>query len=238
MANTWFKFKQFTIGQGQTAMKVGTDGVLLGAWTDVVNKSKILDIGTGTGLIALMLAQRNQDAIIDAVELDTAGSIQAKENLSNSDWSNRLFVINQSIQEFSQETTKTYDLIVSNPPYFENSFSANTTQRQMARATDSLSFEELISCSKKLLKQEGSFALIIPSDNSKSFINQCKDESLFLKRRCHIYPKLDSEIKRVLLEFSFTESNIQESKLVIEPHRRHEYSEAYIELTKDFYLKF
>ena len=238
MANSWFKFKQFTIEQGQSAMKVGTDGVLLGAWANVEDKNRILDIGTGTGLIALMLAQRNSNAQIDAVEIDKLASEQARGNFDNSNWAERLNNYNLSIQDFVLQTQLKYDFIISNPPYFEHSYSAKTIQRQTARETITLNFSELIAAVQKILEKEGSFAVILPYSATDGFINLTKQAGLYLNYRTNIYPTLKSEIKRVLLEFSFVENKYAEDKLVIEPTTRHKYSNEYKELTKDFYLKF
>ena len=165
MANSWFKFKQFTIHQNDTAMKVGTDGVLLGAWTKIkTDTQNILDIGTGTGLIALMLAQKTlSSSQIDAVELDQLAYQQAKENFKLSNWSQKLQAINQSIQEFTINTSKKYDLIISNPPFFRNSFASKNTQRQIARHTDSLSYDDLLYSVKKILLDDGIFQLSFPS---------------------------------------------------------------------------
>lgn len=238
MANSWFKFKQFTIEQGQSAMKVGTDGVLLGAWAKIEDKKRILDIGTGTGLIALMLAQRSSNAQIDAVEIDKLASEQAKYNFENSKWNNRLEIFNLSIQDFVKYSSAKYDYIISNPPYFEHSYAAKTVQRQMARETVSLSFQELIDSVQKLLKKEGRFAVILPYTAISNFITLVSEINLHLKYRTNIYPTLNSDIKRVLLEFSFKEIEVLEDSLVIEPTTRHEYSKEYKKLTKDFYLKF
>lgn len=238
MANDWFEFKQFKVFQGKAAMKVGTDGVLLGAWTEIDEHSDILDIGTGTGLIALMCAQRSIDSTIDAVELDLAASEQAQENFTLSPWFKRLNVINVSIQDYTQQTIKQYDLIVSNPPFFAPSYKAKSSQRQMARDNESLSFENLLACVKKLLKEDGSFSVILPFDVSSDFVNQAEAFKLYLNRESQVLPTNKSNPKRVLMDFSFSSKTIVKDQLVIEPSQRHEYSEAYIDLCKDFYLKF
>ena len=238
MANSWFKFKQFTIEQGQSAMKVGTDGVLLGAWVKIEDKKQILDVGSGTGLIALMLAQRSSNAQIDAVEIDKLASEQAKSNFENSKWNNRLEIFNLSLQDFAKHSSTKYDYIISNPPYFEHSYAAKTVQRQTARETVSLSFQELIASVQKLLKKEGRFAVILPYTAINDFIILATKVDLYLNYRTNIYPTLESKIKRVLLQFSFKNKEVEEDSLVIEPTTRHEYSEEYKELTKDFYLKF
>ena len=238
MANSWFRFKQFTIEQGKSAMKVGTDGVLLGAWVDISSVTNILDIGTGTGLIALMLAQRTPLSNITAIEIDHLASEQALENFQNSPWSNRLSLFNQSVQIYAKDTSRSFDLIVSNPPYFENILTSDNTQRQIARHTNTLSFEELLEVVRKLLMANGIFSVILPYSLKSTFVELAKQQSLFLNKITHVYSTNKSEIKRVLLSFSFKKTEIKKDALVIEPDKRHQYSKEYIQMTEDFYLNF
>jgi tRNA1Val (adenine37-N6)-methyltransferase len=230
-----FQFKQFSIAQQHTAMKVGTDGVLLGAWSKTL-EGNILDIGTGTGLIALMLAQRTKTALIDAIEMDAIASEEAQENFKNSKWKTRLKVIHSTIQNY--HPTKKYDVIVSNPPFFINSTKAPNNLRNNARHTDELSFIELIVSVKRLLSTSGIFSLILPTEEANQFISLANQNGLFLTRRCLVKPNPTKASKRVIMEFSFTETNILEETLTIETENRHEYTKEYITLTKDFYLKF
>ncbi len=239
MANSWFQFKQFKIEQGQTAMKVGTDGVMLGAWAEISNSKTILDIGTGTGLIALMCAQRNSSARIVGIEIDQEASIQATENFNNSNWSDRLFVKNIAVQDFAHNNISKFDAIISNPPFFENAFKAKNTKRHTARHTDSLSFSDLLSVSSKLLSEEGFFSLIIPAESRNKFIEEAKKYSLYLLKRLDVYPTNQSlSAKRSLLTFAKVEQSPTIDVLIIEPEKRHQYSDTYIELTKAFYLNF
>jgi len=241
VANSWFKFKQFTIHQNDTAMKVGTDGVLLGAWTKIkTDTQNILDIGTGTGLIALMLAQKTlSSSQIDAVELDQLAYQQAKENFKLSNWSQKLQAINQSIQEFTINTSKKYDLIISNPPFFRNSFASKNTQRQIARHTDSLSYDDLLYSVKRILLDDGIFSVIIPFDSKNIFVEGALKNHLFLNRETFVFPNIYStKAKRVLLSFSKKDTPKISDSLIIELNQRHLYSEQYKELTKDFYLNF
>ncbi len=239
MANSWFQFKQFKIEQGKTAMKVGTDGVLLGAWAKISKAKNILDIGTGTGLLALMCAQRNNEAQIIGVEIDQDASHQAKENFMASNWSNRLVVINESIQSFSKNNVLKFDAIVSNPPFFENAFKSENNQRQTARHTDRLSFLDLLSVAAQLLTKEGFFSLIIPSEIRNTLIQDAEKQGLYLYRRLDIYPTNQStSAKRSLLTFKKQEGRAEIDALIIEPQKRHQYSDAYIDLTKEFYLNF
>lgn len=230
-----FLFKQFSITQENTAMKVGTDGVLLGAWSKAI-EGKILDIGTGTGLIALMLAQRTKTALIDAIEIDKLASEDAQKNFDNSVWKERLISFNSPLQDFQPQ--KEYDLIISNPPFFINATKAPEINRNNARHTDSLSFDELISSVKRLLANTGIFSLILPINEANHFIELAQLNKLFLNRKCLVKPSPTKAAKRTLMEFSFTKKEIVEEELTIETENRHEYTKEYISLTKDFYLKF
>ena len=235
-----FRFKQFTIDQDNTAMKVGTDGVLLGAWCSVDNyPDSILDIGSGTGVIALMLAQRSDAMTIDAVEIDENAYEQTVDNFEKSDWGDRLYCYNASFQEFANEIAEeqaSYDLIVSNPPFYTDEFETNNAARNKARFTTSLSFEELICGVSKILSPLGKYVVIIPFKEEEHFIHLAKQYTLFLTRVCRVQGNPSSEIKRSLLEFSFNQTAIKVAHLIIEAGR-HQYTEDYINLTKDFYLK-
>ena len=235
-----FKFKEFTIHQDKTAMKVGTDGVLLGAWCSVDDyPDTILDIGSGTGVISLMIAQRSDAMTIDAVEVDENAYEQTVENFEKSDWGDRLYCYNATFNEFADEIgeeEETYDLIVSNPPFYTDDFETEDDARNKARFTSSLSFEELIRGVSKILSENGVFSVVVPFKEEESFINLTKEKKLFLNRICRVKGKVTSEIKRSLMEFSFIEKVIEEKILVIEIER-HKYTEDYINLTKEFYLK-
>ncbi len=235
-----FKFKEFTIHQEKTAMKVGTDAVLLGAWCSVENyPDTILDIGAGTGIVALMIAQRSDALTIDAVELDEDAYEQTVDNFEKSDWGDRLYCYNASFQEFAEEIAEeeeTYDLIVSNPPFYTDEYETEDAARNKARFTSSLSFEELIMGVSNILSENGVFSVIIPFKEEESFINTATKYKLFLNKVCRVQGNETSEIKRSLLSFSFEELKIEETSLIIEVDR-HKYTEDYINLTKDFYLK-
>lgn len=235
-----FRFKEFEIHQEKTAMKVGTDGVLLGAWCSLESDPEsILDIGSGTGLIALMLAQRSNAETIDAVELDENAYEQTVENFERSDWADRLFCYHSSFQEFAQEMAEEgekYDLIVSNPPFYTDAFETEDDSRNKARFTSSLSFEALLQGANSLLSLSGRFTIIIPFKEEQTFIHLAKASNLFVARICRVRGTATSEIKRSLLEFTFQDVLTIEEELVIEISR-HQYTEKYKELTKDFYLK-
>lgn len=233
-----FKFKEFEIHQDKTAMKIGTDAVLLGAWCTLKNyPDTILDIGSGTGIIALMLAQRSNASTIDAVEIEPNAYEQTVENFEQSDWGDRLFCYNTSFTEFANEMAEEeYNLIVSNPPFYNDEFETEDLARNKARFTTSLSFKELIEGVRDLLSKEGLFSVIIPFKEEEEFIQIAKLNNLFPNKICHVKGNENSQFKRSLLEFSFIESDIIQEELVIEKERHH-YTDAYINLTKDFYLK-
>lgn len=235
--NKPFQFKQFTIQQDKAAMKIGTDGVLLGAWVNLdSNPFSILDIGAGTGLIALMLAQRANAEIIDAIELNEEAYEQTVENFECSDWGDRLFCYHSSFQEFANEMEKPYDLIISNPPFYTATFKELEKKRAMARHTVSLTYKELLKYTSKLLSLNGSCAFIIPYSEEEKFKEIAKRHKLFPNRITRVRGTKNSLVKRSLLQFSFTEQAIVLDELVIELER-HVYTSEYKGLVKDFYLK-
>ena len=229
-----FRFKQFAVAQEQTAMKVGTDGVLLGAWADIKTAKNILDIGTGTGLLALMCAQRQPLAHIDALEIDPAAARQATENFDNSNWSERLHLIQTDFNLFISE--KKYDVIISNPPYFDEKTSNLNKQRNLARHNQHLTLEMLISRSKTMLQPNGNIQLILPADKLNHLKQICQREQLYLNKICYVKGHTSAKIKRILIKISGIVAPLKEKYLIIE-YARHRYTEDYIRLTRDFYLK-
>lgn len=235
MSRTPFKFKQFDIFQDNTAMKVGTDGVLLGSWTNIYKGKRILDIGTGTGLIALMLAQRFPETTIDAIEIDESAYLQATENFQNSIFKQRLKVFNIPIQEYNPN--EKYDLIVSNPPFFSVNDLVEFDSRKQARQQTTLTFSELLDKTSLLLNRNGVASFVIPYDQKDLYIDIASKKSLYISRILYVRGNKNSSLKRVLLEFSFDKKEIvEEDELIIELDR-HQYSDEYINLTKEFYLK-
>ena len=236
MPNPFFRFKQFTIRQENAAMKVGTDGVLLGAWAEVSGAKTILDIGTGTGLIAIMLAQRSQTKI-DAVEIDEASFIQAKENVTRCPWSSRIALYHNSFQGFSSEQNVNYDLIVSNPPYFIKSLKSPQAARNSARHNQELSQDDLVEGVVKLLKNEGIFSAIFPYIEGNIFVAKAAAKGLFCSKRVNVIGKQGTGVKRLLLEFRKQKLPFEESELTIRD-KDDGFTQEYRLLTKDFYLAF
>jgi tRNA1Val (adenine37-N6)-methyltransferase len=232
-----FKFKQFTIQQDRCAMKVGTDGVLLGAWAPVEhNPFSILDIGAGTGLIALMLAQRSHAEQIDALEIDEDAYEQCVDNFEDSPWGDRLFCYHAGLDEFMEEPEDEYDLIVSNPPFYTDDYKSGDEQRDTARFADALPFEDLAEAASILLSDIGIFAVIIPYKEEERFIALAAENELFPIKITHVKGTPSSEIKRSLIAFSREEKEPAIDELVIET-ARHQYTPEYTALTQDFYLK-
>ncbi len=233
-----FQFKQFSLEQNRCAMKIGTDGVLLGAWTPIENNPfSILDIGTGTGIIALMLAQRSSADQIDALEIDEDAYEQATDNFENSPWNDRLFCFHAGLDEFVEEPEDEYDLIVSNPPFYSEDYKSSNDQRDLARFQDAMPFEDLIEAAVLLLSENGIFSVIIPFKEESTFLTLAKESELFPLKITRVKGTLTSEIKRSLLAFSRNEiSNFPIDELIIET-ARHIYTPEYIALTQDFYLK-
>ncbi|WP_452597718.1 tRNA1(Val) (adenine(37)-N6)-methyltransferase [Pontimicrobium sp. MEBiC01747] len=237
MSKMPFKFKQFEVNQDQCAMKIGTDGVLLGAWATIKNKPfSVLDIGAGTGIIGLMLAQRSDAEIIDALEIDELAYEQCVDNFEASPWGDRLFCYHADLAEFTEEIDDKYDLIISNPPFYSEDFKTDNTQRDLARFTDAMPFEHLVDSASKLLAEQGSFCTIIPFKEEAHFITLASKVNLHVNTILRVRGNAQTELKRSLIELSFNKSTIKSSELTIET-ARHEYTEDYINLTKDFYLK-
>nr|WP_294773577.1 methyltransferase [uncultured Flavobacterium sp.] len=234
-----FQFKQFSIQQDRCAMKVGTDGVLLGAWTPIKHHPfSVLDIGSGTGILALMLAQRSHAEQIDAIEIDENAFEQCVDNFENSPWNDRLFCFHASLDDFMEDLEdEEYDLIVSNPPFYSEDYKTENESRDLARFQDALPFEDLIEAASVLLSENGIFSVIIPFKEEERFIALAKECNLFPFKITRVKGTPTTEIKRSLLAFSFAEKKeIVLDELIIET-ARHQYTEDYVTLTKDFYLK-
>ena len=232
-----FDFKQFSVQQDRCAMKIGTDGVLLGAWVSLEKKPQsILDIGSGTGILSLQLAQRCFAETLDAIEIDEDAFEQCVLNFENSPWGDRLFCFNASAQEFASEIEEEYDLIISNPPFYSDTYKSEDNKRNTARFTDTLPFKDLVIFAYQFLSEKGMFALILPRKEEENFIALASEVGLFPKRICRVKGNLTSEVKRSLLEFTFEKIEIIKEELTLEISR-HVYTEAYKKLVNDFYLK-
>ena len=232
-----FNFKQFQVNQDRCAMKIGTDGVLLGAWTPLINNPyNVLDIGAGTGILSLMLAQRSNAEQIDAIEIDEDAYEQCVENFEASPWSDKLFCFHAGLDEFVDEPEDEYDLIISNPPFYTDDYKSDNRSRDLARFEDALPFEELIEAAALLLSDNGIFSVIIPFKEEERFVSLCKELDLFPLKITRVKGTPTTEIKRSLLAFCKMEQTPLIDELVIEISR-HNYTPEYIELTKDFYLK-
>ena len=233
-----FRFKKFSVDDATSTMKVGTDSVLLGAWAGLENSTKILDIGTGCGLLALMAAQRSQAEIM-AIDIDPAAIDSAQLNISLCQWSKRIEVLNLSLQDYAlQCLPKSFDFIISNPPFFINSLKAPDAGRSNARHTDLLPFEMLAAASAKLLTPDGKLSLVLPVNESLIFSKIAEENGLYPHRKMMIIPKQGKPANRVLVEFGFMiNRNVSNTTMIIRDLSG-EYSREYTELTKDFYLNF
>jgi tRNA1Val (adenine37-N6)-methyltransferase len=238
MSNDTFEFKKFKIKQDKCAMRVSTDAVLLGAWVIPNGSTSILDIGTGTGVIALMLAQKSNANIV-AIDIDKESTEQAKLNVAESIYNSKVSVLHSSFQELVRTSNQKFNLIVTNPPYFIDSLKNSNDTRTNARHTDSLSFEDLLTGVKKLLDEKGKFCLILPKNEATLFREMAQSKGLYLSKLLRIRTRLekDSE-KRHLMQFEFKESEFSESTLVIEKDSHRNYTQEYKDLTKDYYLHF
>lgn len=237
MANSYFRFKKFTVYHDKCAMKVGTDAVLLGAWADTSFCRNILDIGTGTGIIALMLAQRSQ-ATVEAIDIDKEACVQATENVAASPYTERIKIVHASCADFAASNLqKKYDLIVSNPPYFINSLKCPDNKRTVARHTDTLLLSDLIREAQTLLSLSGRIALVLPYERLEEVKALASANHLYICRQTDVIPTPGAAPKRLLVELSTTEENIKNRDTLTIEETRHQYTPEYIALTKEFYLK-
>ncbi len=235
MANKWFEFKQFRIVQERSAMKVGTDGILLGTCVPDANYRHILDVGTGTGLVALMMAQRFADAAIDAIEIDPDTASEADYNFSQSPWNSRLKIHMGDARTL--KLVQKYDLIVSNPPYFIDSLKNNCEKRKTARHSDTLTTKELMRLSANTLKPAGRLVVILPWLNHQQAIDEADRHSLYPEKIISVKPRADKPYKRVIIILSSSVNHLTVTEeLTIETSVRHQYTDGFISLTNQFYL--
>jgi len=237
MPNNWFRFKQFTIQQEHAAMKVGTDGVLLGAWAMAPEaESRVLDVGTGTGLIALMITQRNRDVKVDALEIDPSSAMQARENFQDSPWKDRLNCIQDAFQDYAPLCKTRYDQIICNPPFFSGSMKTPSRSKNLARHDDSLSLEELFTGAHLVMKETGLISLILPADKQALVFELIDEHKMHCRRLTLVKPTPEKPTNRILLEFSPTPGPCHEDELIIETDGRHVYSAQFKKLVDEFYL--
>lgn len=232
-----FKFKQFSVKQAQSAMKIGTDSVLLGAWTPLNHPQSILDIGAGTGLLALMLAQRCDALTIDAVEIDEQAYIECSENFEESPWGDRLFCYHASFEEFFTEMDEPYDLIISNPPFYSTDYKTPEKARNTARFSDALPSKQLLEGVSRLLAVEGYFSVILPYSESETFITLAATFGLFPQKITHTRGNEKSELKRSMMLFARKPLPSYPIHIFTIEKERGVYTDEYKELTKEFYLK-
>jgi tRNA1Val (adenine37-N6)-methyltransferase len=236
LSNTYFRFKQFTIQQSGAAMKVNTDGVLLGAWTPASPAGRALDVGAGTGVIALMLAQRNPHLLVDAVEIDDTSAQQAAANVQQSPWTARIQVVHTSFQEFVRVADNRYSLIVSNPPYFVNALPPADEKRRVSRHAAALSYADLLDGAATLLEPEGRLSVILPCVEGALFTAQAADRGLYCICKTTVYAAAGKPPKRVLLLFAREPAPLRECTLVIHSPHGAGYTPEYTALIRDFYL--
>ena len=237
--NKYFQFKQFKIIQERAAMKIGTDGVLLGAWINVSHAANILDIGAGTGVISIMLAQRSDvNTKITGIEIEKNAAEEATENAQNSMWTETITILNKSIQQFQQNCTKQFDLIVSNPPFFSNSQKSKCEYLAMAKHNHLLPLPELVEKSLNLLSSSGKFAVILPVNEAEKITQIAEKEGLYLQRSNEVRPNNQKPPHRYLLEFGKNPAPVEKEILAIHTSEGNEFTEKYKVLTRDFYLNF
>ena len=231
-----FHFKEFSISQEVSSMKVGTDSVILGAWTPAYQPQRILDIGAGTGILSLMMAQRFPQALIHSIEIDAETAQECKQNITSSPWKGRITVFQTDIRDFS--ASNSYDLILSNPPFFSEDTHSPNQKRSLARASHSLPFAQLLNCVNKFLSPKGTFSVVIPYKEETSFLQEATYYSLYPLQKLYLKGTPSSPIKRSFLLLSRQQVTQILTKLLIVEKERHQYTEEYQELTKNFYLKF
>lgn len=232
-----FRFKEFEIHDDRSTMKVGTDAVLLGAWAGLEGAVNALDVGTGCGIIAIMLAQRSGNLQIDGIDTDPDSILQARENAAATPWHSRLRFIQGPVQDFSPPPDQPYDLIISNPPFFTRSLKSISDRKNRTRHDVSLDHDVLIRNSYRLLKEGGRLSVILPSEAGDIFIEKCSNTGLNLERLCRVYPRTGKQGRRVLIEFGkHTKVNEPAFNALEIMDRSGNYTEEYIKFTRDFYL--
>lgn len=237
MANTWFQFKQFRINQDRCAMKVGSDSVLLGAWTETKEIKKVVDLGSGSGILGLMLAQRIK-ARITAIESDIDAATQAAENFNNSPWPELFDSVCANVHLLRKEYAGVFDLAIFNPPYFDRHVEASTEARTSARhlSADTNSRIDWLRTAYELTHEQGTASMIIPYENSEKWLNALDDSGWFVNKQCIVKGHAKAKVKRIMLLLKKAPCDCEISNLTIETEKRGEFTDSYRLLTKDFYL--
>ena len=230
-----FFFKRFALFHHRSTMKIGTDAILLGRWVEVNSDDDVLDIGTGCGLLPLMLAQKGIKSA-DAVEIDHDSYEEAAQNFSNSAWKSQLFAINDDIKHYAENCTKKYDLVVSNPPFFFGDNIPEKEKKGLARHTNTLSYNDLLISVKKLLKPDGRFALVLPARESLTFLKDAENQGFFLKKEMKIVPIEGKETNRINMQLVVNQVDSVESETFVLRHKDHSFTKEYKEFLKDYYL--
>lgn len=241
MPNTFFKFKQFTVHQDACAMKVCTDACLFGAIVSLQFSNekikRVLDIGTGTGLLSLMFAQKNPGTIIDAIEIDEAAAMQATANFQGSLWNDRLNIYNTSIQKFKPTATKRYNLVISNPPFYENDLKSENVKRNLALHSDKLSLVELIEAAQKNISEDGVFAVLLPFHRSTLFEELAQKNNFYLNKKILVKQTPAHNFFRSILFFSTNKTIVIENEVTIK-NEQNQYGLEFTDFLKDYYLQF
>ena len=230
-----FFFKRFALFHHRSTMKIGTDAILLGCWVEVDENDEVLDIGTGCGLLPLMLAQKGIKSA-DAVEIDRDSFEEAAQNFSNSAWKSRLFAINDDVKHYAEHCTKKYDLVVSNPPFFFGDNIPEKKKKGLARHTNTLSYNDLLVAVKKLLKPEGRFALVLPSRESFTFLKDAENQGFYLEKEMKIVPIEGKEPNRINMQLVVNQVDKVGSETFVLRHPDHSFTKEYKEFLKDYYL--
>lgn len=236
MANNYFQFKQFRIDQDKCSMKVGTDGTLLGAWTNPPQTGFILDVGCGTGLLMLMMAQKSTHSMIDGIEIDIDAAHQAAENKNHSKWRERISITNNNFFTWAAKWDKKYDLIICNPPFYNQGPKSSSTNRDIARQNKFFNLAEFIQTSKQILTPQGAISLILPAEQKLTLLEIADSNFVHANKICHIFPTPLKPSHRFMVQLFAEKTDLQEENLIVEINGRHQYSEQYRMLTKDFYL--
>ena len=232
-----FLFKQFKVYQDKCTMKIGTDGVLLGAWADVSNAAYALDIGTGTGVIAIMLGQRTKEAIIHAVEIEDASFQQARENMKAVPWSDRLEIFHTPIQSFQPKEPERYDLIVSNPPFFSGGTFSHNQHRNQVRHTIKMPHGDLLTAARNFLTPSGRFCVVLPHIEGLRFQELAESYHLFCTKVTEVRPRAHKPVERLVLQFERRQAPVRRDELILQEEKGEEWTKDYKDLTREFYLK-